>query len=42
MQYKYPAVHRQHYATVNKKSVIDVCNLQINDFGEIEDIVQKD
>ena len=34
-------MYRQHYQSTKSKSITDVFNIQFNEFGEIQDIVQK-
>jgi hypothetical protein len=41
LQAQYPQVYRQHYQSTKSKSITDVFNIQFNEFGEIQDIVQK-
>jgi len=41
LQAQYPQVYRQHYQSTRSKSITDVFNIQFNEFGEIQDIVQK-
>ena len=38
---KYPQVYKLHYQSTKSKNITDVYNIQFNEFGEIQDIVQK-
>jgi hypothetical protein len=37
----HPQVYRQHYQSTKSKTIGDAFNIQFNEFGEIQDIVQK-
>lgn len=41
LQTLYPGIYKQHYQQTKSKNITDVFNIQFNEFGEIQDIVQK-
>lgn len=38
---KYPAIYKEHYQPNKVKSITDVFNIQVNAFGEVDNIVPK-
>jgi hypothetical protein len=41
LQARYPQVYKEHYQSSKSKSISDVFNIQVNAFGEVDNIVPK-